>query len=101
MIAVGDYGGPLRMLLGVYNDDLDENGDINEHIDLNLFKKNGILQNTTPFFIVNFSYGLITKAESSSFASSVIHKETEPHQKKINYTYTELFNNLLDEKKRH
>jgi len=97
LIAVGDYGGPLRMLLGVYNDDLDENGDINEHIDLNLFKKNGILQNTTPFFIVNFSYGLITKAESSSFASSVIHKETEPHQKKINYTYTELFNNLLDE----
>ncbi|MDC0167900.1 hypothetical protein OAI69_00730 [bacterium] len=97
LIAVGDYGGPLRMLLGVYNDDLDENGDINEHIDLNLFKKNGILQNTTPFFIVNFSYGLITKAESSSFASSVIHKETEPQQKQINYFYTELFNNLLDE----
>ena len=97
LIAVGDYGGPLRMLLGVFNEDLDEDGDIIEHIDLNLFKKNGILQNTTPFFIVNFSYGLITKAESSSFASSVIHKETEPHQKQINYTYTELFNNLLDE----
>ena len=97
LIAVGDYGGPLRMLLGVFNEDLDEDGDIIEHIDLNLFKKNGILQNTTPFFIVNFSYGLITKAESSSFASSVIHKETEPNQKQINYSYTELFNNLLDE----
>ena len=36
-------------------------------------------------------------AESSSFSSSVIHKEIEPHQKQINYFYTELFNNLLDE----
>ena len=95
LIAVGDYGGPLRFLLG--NSEYDEDGDLKEIIDTNYFKKNGILQNNTPILIARFSYGLITKAEASSFASSVIHKEAEPHQKQINYSYTELFSNLLDE----
>ena len=95
LIAVGDFGGPLRFLLG--NSEYDEDGDLKEIIDTNYFKKNGILQNNTPILIARFSYGLITKAEESSFASSVIHKEAEPHQKQINYSYIELFSNLLDE----
>ena len=95
LIAVGDFGGPLRFLLG--NSEYDEDGDLKEIIDTNYFKKNGILQNNTPILIARFSYGLITKAEASSFASSVIHKESEPYQKQINYSYIELFSNLLDE----
>ena len=97
LIAVGDFGGPLRSLLGVNNDTLDEDGDLNEIIKLDYFKKDGIFQNTSPIFSVKFSYGLINKPESSSFSSSVIHKELKPHQEPINYSYTELFSNQLDE----
>ncbi len=97
LIAVGDFGGPLRSLLGVNNDTLDEDGDLNEIIKLNYFKKDGIFQNSTPIFSVKFSYGLINKPESSSFSSSVIHKELKPNQETINYSYTELFSNQLDE----
>ena len=97
LIAVGDFGGPLRSLLGVNNDTLDENGDLNEIIKLDYFKKDGIFQNSSPIFSIKFSYGLINKPESSSFSSSVIHKELKPHQEPINYSYTELFNNQLDE----
>lgn len=97
LLAVGDFGGPLRSLLGVNNDTLDENGDLNEIIELDYFKKDGIFQNSSPIFSVKFSYGLINKPESSSFSSSVIHKELKPHQQPINYSYTELFNNQLDE----
>ena len=99
LIAVGDHAGPLRSLLGWNDDglDTDSDSDLKEIIDLDYFKKDRIFQNTTPIFIVRFSYGLITKAQSSSFSSSVIHKELEPHQKPINYSYTELFSNLLDE----
>ena len=85
LIAVGDFGGPLRFLLG--NSEFDEDGDLKEIIDTKYFKKNGILQNNTPILIARFSYGLITKAEASSFASSVIHKESEPYQKQINYFF--------------
>ena len=95
MIAVGDYGGPLRSLLG--NDEFDEDGELNEIIKLDYFKKDGVLQNTAPIFCAKFSYGLINKPESSSFSSSVIHKELKPHQEPINYSYTELFSNQLDE----
>ena len=95
LIAVGDYGGPLRSLLG--NDEFDEDGELNEIIKLDYFKKNGVLQNTAPIFCAKFSYGLINKPESSSFSSSVIHKELKPHQEPINYSYTELFSNQLDE----
>ena len=97
LIAVGDFGGPLRSLLGVNNDTLDEDGDLNEIIKLDYFKKDGIFQNSSPIFSVKFSYGLINKPESSSFSSSVIHKELKPHQEPINYSYTELFSNQLDE----
>ena len=97
LIAVGDFGGPLRSLLGVNNDTLDDDGDLNEIIKLDYFKKDGIFQNSTPIFSVKFSYGLINKPESSSFSSSVIHKELKPHQEPINYSYTELFNHQLDE----
>ncbi|ARJ48790.1 hypothetical protein [Candidatus Pelagibacter sp. RS40] len=99
LIAVGDHAGPLRSLLGRNDDgfDIDSNSELKEHIDLNYFKKNGIFQNTTPILIVKFSYGLITKAQPSSFGSSVIHKKLEPHQEPINYTFTEFFSNLLDE----
>ena len=99
LIAVGDHAGPLRSLLGWNDDgfDTDSDSDLKEHIDLNYFKKNGIFQNTTPIFIVRFSYGLITKSQPSSFGSSVIHKKLEPHQEPINYTFTEFFSNLLDE----
>ena len=45
------------------NDDLDENGDINEHIDLNLFKKNGILQNTEIIVLID---------EGSASASEIV-----------------------------
>ena len=97
LIAVGDFGGPLRSLLGVNNDTLDEDGDLNEIIKLDYFKKDGIFQNSSPIFSVKFSYGLLNKPESSSFSSSVIHKELKPHQEPINYSYTELFSNQLDE----
>jgi len=97
LIAVGDFGGPLRSLLGVNNDTLDDDGDLNEIIKLDYFKKDGIFQNSTPIFSVKFSYGLINKPESSSFSSSVIHKELKSHQEPINYSYTELFSNQLDE----
>ena len=56
-----------------------------------------MFQNNTPFFIVKFNYGLITKAEQSSFSSSVIHEASEPQQSNVNFSYTELFSNLLDE----
>ena len=97
LIAVGDFGGPLRSLLGVDNDTLDENGDLNEIIKLDYFRKDGVFQNSIPIFSVKFSYGLINKPESSNFSSSVIHKELKPHQEPINYSYTELFNHQLDE----
>jgi len=97
LIAVGDFGGPLRSLLGVNNDMLDEDGDLNEIIKLDYFKKDGIFQNSSPIFRVKFSYGLINKPESSSFSSSVIQKELKPYQEPINYSYTELFSNQLDE----
>ena len=99
LIAVGDYAGPLRSLLG-WNDDGYENdsdSELKEHIDLNYFKKDGVFQNSTPILIVEFSYGLITKAQQSNFSSSVIHKKLEPYQEPINYSYTEFFSNLLDE----
>ena len=76
---------------------MNENGYLNEIIKLDYFKKNGIFQNSIPIFSVKFSYGLINKPESSSFSSSVIHKELKPHQEPINYSYTELFNHQLDE----
>jgi len=99
LIAVGDYAGPLRSLLGWNDDglDTDSDSDLKEHINLNYFKKDGIFQNTAPIFIVKFSYGLITKSQPSSFGSSVIHKKLEPHQEHVNYTFTEFFSNLLDE----
>jgi hypothetical protein len=97
LIAVGDFGGPLRSLLGVNNDTLDENGDLNEIIKLDYFKKNGVFQNTSPVFCAKFYYGLINKPESSSFNSSVIHKKVEPHKKTVDYSYAELFNNQLNE----
>jgi hypothetical protein len=97
LIAVGDFGGPLRSLLGVNNDTLDENGDLNEIIKLDYFKKNGVFQNTSPVFCAKFYYGLINKPESSSFSSSVIHKKVEPHKKTVDYSYAELFNNQLNE----
>ena len=99
LIAVGDYAGPLRSLLGWNDgdDNADSDSELKEDIDLNYFKKDGIFQNTTPILKVKFSYGLITKTQSSSFRSSVIHKELETHQTPINYSYTELFSNLLDE----
>ncbi len=99
LIAVGDHAGPLRWLLG-WNDGpgyTDSDSELKEHVDLNYFKKGGIFQNTTPILIVKFSYGLITRPQSSSFSSSVIHKKLEPHQEPINYSYVELFSNLLDE----
>ena len=49
LIAVGDFGGPLRSLLGVNNDTLDEDGDLNEIIKLDHFKKDGIFQNSSPY----------------------------------------------------
>ena len=52
-------------------------------IDDMYFKKDGIFQNSSPIFSVKFSYGLINKPESSSFSSSVIHKELKPHQEPI------------------
>jgi len=97
LIAVGDFGGPLRSLLGVNNDTLDENGDLNEIIKLDYFKKDGVFQNTSPVFCAKFYYGLINKPESSSFSSSVIHKKVEPHKKTVDYSYAELFNNQLNE----
>ena len=75
LIAVGDFGGPLRSLLGVNNDTLDENGDLNEIIKLDYFKKDGVVQNTAPVVCAKFYYCLINKPESSSFSSSVIHKK--------------------------
>ena len=96
LIFIGDYGGPLRWLLG--NSEYDEEGDLKETIDTKYFKKNEIFQNNTPFLKVKFSYGLVTKPHSSSFASSTIHQaEKEPYVEPINFSYTELFNNLLDE----
>ena len=97
LIAVGDFGGPLRSLLGVNNDTLDENGDLNEIIKLDYFKKDGVFQNTSPVFCAKFYYGLINKPESSSFSSSVIHKKVESHKKTVDYSYAELFNNQLNE----
>ena len=97
LIAVGDFGGPLRSLLGVNNDTLDENGDLNEIIKLDYFKKDGVFQNTSPVFCAKFYYGLINKPESSGFSSSVIHKKVEPHKKTVDYSYAELFNNQLNE----
>ena len=97
LIAVGDFGGPLRSLLGVNNDTLDENGDLNEIIKLDYFKKDGVFQNTSPVFCAKFYYGLINKPESSSFSTSVIHKKVEPHKKTVDYSYAELFNNQLNE----
>ena len=97
LIAIGDYGGPLRNFLGVYNEDLNEKGDLNEVINVDYFKKDGILQNSTPIFAVKFSYGLINKPEQSNFSSSVIHKKLKPYQEPINYSYTELFSNQLNE----
>jgi len=97
LIAVGDFGGPLRSLLGVNNDTLEENGDLNEIIKLDYFKKDGVFQNTSPVFCAKFYYGLINKPESSSFSSSVIHKKVEPHKKTVDYSYAELFNNQLNE----
>ena len=97
LIAVGDFGGPLRSLLGVNNDTLDENGDLNEIIKLDYFKKDEVFQNTSPVFCAKFYYGLINKPESSSFSSSVIHKKVEPHKKTVDYSYAELFNNQLNE----
>jgi len=97
LIAVGDFGGPLRSLLGVNNDTLDENGDLDEIIKLDYFKKDGVFQNTSPVFCAKFYYGLINKPESSSFSSSVIHKKVEPHKKTVDYSYAELFNNQLNE----
>ena len=99
LIAVGDYAGPLRSLLGWDDgdDNTDSDSELKEDIDLNYFKKDGIFQNTTPILKVKFSYGIINKTQSSSFSSSVIHKELEPYQTPINYSYTELFSNLLDE----
>lgn len=99
LLAVGDYAGPLRSLLGFNDEGSDTDADTNleECIDLKYFKKDGIFQNTTPILIVKFVYGLIAKAQSSSFSSSVIHKESEPDEEPINYSYTELFSNLLDE----
>ena len=97
LIAVGDFGGPLRSLLGVNNNTLDENGDLNEIIKLDYFKKDGVFQNTSPVFCAKFYYGLINKPESSSFSSSVIHKKPKSHQETVNYSYAELFSNQLDE----
>ena len=97
LIAIGDYGGPLRNFLGVQNEDLDEKGDLNDVIKVDYFKKDGVLQNSTPILAVKFSYGLINKPEQSNFSSSVIHKKLEPYQEPINYSYTELFSNQLDE----
>ena len=58
LIAVGDYAGPLRSLLGWNDDglDTDSDSDLKEIIDLDYFKKDRIFQNTTPIFIVRFSY---------------------------------------------
>ena len=95
LISVGDYGGPLRLLLG--DGEYFEKGEIEDHIDKKYFKKNGVFQNNTPFFIVNFNYGLIIKPKQSSFSSSVIHETSEPQQSNVNFSYTELFSNLLDE----
>ena len=97
LIAVDDFGGPLRSLLGVNNDTLDENGDLNEIIKLDYFKKDGVFQNTSPVFCAKFYYGLINKPESSSFSSSVIHKKPKSHQETVNYSYAELFSNQLEE----
>ena len=98
LIAVGDHGGPLRFLLGVNDDLIDEIGNIKDFIDTKYFLKDGIYQNNVPIFIVNFSYGLVTTTENSSFATSSMHEtDTKPFQEQINYSYTELFNNLLDE----
>jgi len=93
-ISVGDYGGPLRMLLG--DGEYFKDGEIEEHIASKYFKKDGVFQNNTPFFIVKFNYGMITKTEQSSFASSVIHDSSTDKLDNINYSYTELFSNLLD-----
>lgn len=95
LISVGDYGGHLRLLLG--DGEYFKKGEIEDHIDKKYFQKNGIFQSNTPFFIVKFDYGLITKSEQSSFASSVIHEQNTEHLENVNYSYTELFSNLLDE----
>lgn len=94
LISIGDYGGPLRLLLG--DGEYFKKGEIEEHIDSKYFKKNGAFQNNTPFLIVKFNYGTITKAEQSSFASSVIHDVSTENLENKNYSYTELFSNLLD-----
>ena len=44
---MGDYGGPLRLLLG--DGEYFEKGEIEDHIDKKYFKKNGVFQNNTPF----------------------------------------------------
>ena len=100
LIAVGDHAGPLRELLGINDDlmDYNQDGSLKDLIDTKYFCKKGIFQNNVPIFIVKFVYGLTTKTQSTSFTSSSIHKiKNEPYQKTINYSYTELFSNLLNE----
>ena len=67
-------------------------------LDKKFFKKKDIYKNNNPLKLLKFTYSLVTKSYSSSFASSSIHqKKKESYQNQINTNYTEFLSYHLDE----